>query len=78
MAWTDKPSEAQLRAWAHKVRWDLPTDLIQAAYKYLENNTTRREMSNEMDRIWGLKDKHGLDKETCFASPIWNKFKSKE
>ena len=74
MAWSDEPTEAQLRVIYNWFRWEMSNEKAAAAIKFLENTATRREVSYEMRRIKNLKDKRLLDGAKCFESEIWERF----
>ena len=74
MVWTDEPSEAQLGVIFGWLKWHMETKKAQAAVKYLENTSTRRDVSFEMKRLRSLKEKRLLDGNTCFQSDIWEGF----
>lgn len=78
MAWSDGPTPAQIGAWANLVKWELPVDLINEACKFIEKSMTRKEISEELGRARELYMKRKLTKDSCFNSPVWDKFKAKQ
>jgi hypothetical protein len=77
MAWSDGPTPAQIGAWANLVKWDLPDVLINEACKFIEKNMTRKEISEELGRTRDLYMKRKITEDSCFNSPVWDKFKAK-
>ena len=69
-----KPTYNQTNCIYHWLAWKMPTAKAVAATKYLEQNASRMEVSQEMNRLKALKDAHRLDAETVFASKIWEGF----
>ena len=74
MAWSDEPTHLQLGTIYSWFRWILSIDEAQEAVAWLEQNATRREVSFEMTRLKGLKDKGLLNANNCFESEIWEDF----
>lgn len=75
MGWNDKATDAQLNAFLHMVRWDVAIDESLEMGKYLEENATRREMSNELGRIRKLSIDRKLTKDTIFDGELWANYK---
>ena len=75
MAWSDEPTQAQLAAVYHLIRWKLPTAEVTFAVDWLEQNATRREVSYELKRIRNLYINHKLTKDNIFESEIWEGYK---
>jgi len=75
MAWTDKPSDAQMNMLWYWGKWNISNDRLRPALKWLEQNATKKEVSEEMSRVRELYKKHRLDKETFFDSPVWSDYK---
>lgn len=71
MSWEDKPTEGQISALFHMIRWEMPTAEAQDAVNWLKENANRRQASDELGRIRELKMSRALDREACFRSPIW-------
>lgn len=74
MAWTDKPSEAQLGTIYSWIRWEMTNEQAQKAVAWLGNNANRKTASDEMQRLKKLKDNRKLNKAKCFESDIWEGF----
>lgn len=77
MAWQDKPTEAQLNTLFHWIRWEMPSAEASEAIKWLEENTTRKQVSDEMNRIHDLKEARKLNREECFKGEIWSGYFNK-
>lgn len=75
MAWSDKPTQAQLSGVYRLIEWTVPKDTLLAALEHLKETATRREVSDEMGRLRNLYIDHKLDKSNVFASSIWEGFK---
>lgn len=78
MAWTDKPTEAQLERLYQWFKWEMPTSKARDALDWLEQNADRRQVSDEMKRIRELKVARRLNHEECFASKIWESYPFRE
>lgn len=74
MAWTDKPTDAQIRALLNMMRWVVSDREVAGIVTYLEKNATRRQVSEELGRLRDLKIERKLTRESCFSSEIWNGF----
>lgn len=74
MAWSDEPTDAQLRAIAHFMKWTISTPTVCKSIEFLQKTATRREVGNEMVRIRKLYLKGVLDAKNCFESEIWEGF----
>lgn len=74
MAWTDEPTPAQLAAVQRLIQGTVPNTKVTLALVHLENNATRREVSDEMGRLRSLYIDRKLDKDNAFASDIWEGF----
>lgn len=75
MAGGNKPTDNQINALFHMTTWVLPRDLEKAAIKYIEENATRKEVSNELVRIRSLKIARRLQlKEDVFCGKVWKNF----
>ena len=69
-----KPTEAQLGTLFRWFRWKMTSDKASKAMKWLENNATRKEVSDEMKRVHDLYHSNKLDEDKCFETPIWQGF----
>lgn len=78
MAWTDKPTEAQLERLYQWLKWEMPTSKARDALDWLGQNADRRQVSDEMQRIRELKVARRLNHEECFASKIWESYPFRE
>ena len=76
MAWSDKPTDAQLMWIYDWIRIDARcgSEMASQAMKYLKNTADRRQVSDEMGRLRDLKNKRALNSKTCFESKIWGGF----
>ena len=74
MAWSDEPTDAQLSAIYHLIRWKIPDAKAILALDWLRERATRREVSYEMKRLRELYISHKLTKDNCFDSEIWEGF----
>lgn len=73
----DRPTYNQLNLLYKWYQWRIPTDLARDAVKWLENNATRKAVSEEIDRVHALYRDHTLNNDTCFAAPVWDGYKCK-
>ena len=71
MAWNDKPTDAQLGIIFKWIRWEMPTAEASNAVNWLEKNATRKQVSEEMNRLKELKDTKKINRASCFDSEIW-------
>ena len=76
MAWSDQPTEAQLNLIFHWFQWNMTNNEASAATNYLKDHATRKEVSNEIQRLKELKDKRKLSEEKCFDSTIWKDYRN--
>lgn len=76
MAWSDEPTKAQLDRIYYWLNWEtrIATEKAKEAANWLGENATRKEVSDEMQRLKRLKDKKTLSLDNCFDSPIWEGF----
>ena len=76
MAWTDKPTYAQLQVVYRALLSAKELSTLQArnATKYLEKKANRREISIEMNRLKRLEKDYKLSIDNCFDSKIWEGF----
>jgi hypothetical protein len=74
MAWSDEPTEGQLRAIHNMLRWKVPHWTLEPAIEWLETTATRKEVSVELKRLRELYMNHSLTEEECFNSEIWEGF----
>lgn len=78
MAWTDKPTDAQIRALLNMMRWVVADREVAGIVTYLENNATRRQVSDELGRLRDLKIDRKLTRESCFSSDLWKGFEHED
>ncbi len=74
MAWTDKPTKSQIDVLYNWFRWKMPTVEAKDALDWLEQNATRKQVSDEMGRIRNLYKSHSLNREDCFRGVIWQQY----
>ena len=74
MGWGDKPTESQLNALFHMIRWEMPTAEAQDAVAWFGKNATRKQASEELGRIRQLKMDRQLNREECFRSDAWSDY----
>lgn len=74
MSWLDKPTKAQINILWHWYRWKMPTAEAKDALDWLEQNATRKQVSDEMTRVRELYKSHSLSREDCFNAPIWREY----
>lgn len=74
MAWSDEPTETQLRTIYSWFSWEMDRELAVKAVSWLQKTATRSEVSTEMSRLKKLKEKRLLDFVKCFESEIWEGF----
>lgn len=74
MAWDDKPTYAQIETLFSWMRWRMPTAEAQDAVHWLQNNATRRQVSEEMQRIRPMYKNRTLDRESCFKGSVWKEY----
>ena len=72
-----KPTEAQLGTLARWFRWHMTNDKRAKAINWLEENATRKQVSEEIARIHDLYHDRRLNEDNCFASDIWQGFNYK-
>ena len=72
MAWSDKPTDAQMTAIFNKIRWVMAEPEAREAIRWFSEHATRRDASDEMERLHHLYATHNLDREKCFASKAWD------
>ena len=75
MAWSDEPTPAQLAVIYGWFKKCMPSSKASKAMKYLEDTATRREVSDERNRVRDLDHKKKLDGHNAFESEIWEGFK---
>lgn len=73
-----QPTKSQIDILYSWYRWRLPTELAKEAVHWLRDHATRREVSTEISRVHDLYHGFQLDKDTCFDSPVWDKFKKEK
>lgn len=69
-----KPTESQLGVLFRWFQWQMTSDKASKAMKWLENNATRKDVSDEISRVHDLYHSRKLDEERCFESDIWQGF----
>lgn len=74
MAWTDKPTDNQINALMNLIRWEITREDMPKINAYLVNNTTRKEVSEELGRLRMLKMSRKMNRDTAFAGAIWNNY----
>jgi hypothetical protein len=76
MAWSDAPTEKQISALANFMNYHapVPTPKANAALKWLEKNATRRQVSDELQRVCRLDVARKLTAENMFDSAVWDSF----
>lgn len=74
MAWGDKPTEAQLNAIWTWIRWEMPSAEASDALAWLKENATRKQVSEEMNRIHELHENRRLNREECFKGEVWQEY----
>ena len=73
MAWTDRPTPAQLGTYGHMLHWAIDDDEYHEIVAYLEKNITRMQMSQELSRLHNIRENRigkSLDREDVWASPL--------
>ena len=71
MAYNNKPTAAQLGALSNMIRWKLTDAECKETIKYLENHSTRKELSEELKRVRQLYIKRKLVREDVWASSVY-------
>ena len=74
MSWSDEPTDSHLGALYSWIRWKLPTEKAQIAIKYLRENSTRQDVSQEMKRVRTLYYNHSLNADNALDSEIYDGF----
>lgn len=74
MAWIDKPTKAQINALYSWFRWKMPTAEAKDALDWLEQNATRRQVSDEMKRVRELYLTRSLNRDDCFRGEVWREY----
>jgi hypothetical protein len=74
MAWIDKPTKAQINALYLMIRWHMSTVEVNDALDWLEQNATRKQVSDELSRIRDLKLSRKLDRDGCFRGEVWSEY----
>jgi hypothetical protein len=75
MAWSDKPTPAQIGALASMIQWKLTVAECDKAIVYLRDNSTRKELSDGLKRVRNLYIERKLSRDNVFASPIYKNMK---
>lgn len=78
MAWNDKPTTAQLGAFANMIRWKTSQKEEDAMIEHLEKHADRKQMSDELSRVRDLYLEHELNRENLIDSEIWTGFQLEE
>ena len=78
MAWSDKPTPAQLGAFANLIKWKTSQKEEDAMVEHLEKTADRKQMSDELSRVRTLYLAHSLNRENLIASEIWEGFQLDE
>lgn len=71
MAWSDEPTDSQIGTLYRWISWHMSTPEARHAIKWLKNNATRKEVSDEIKRVHDLYYSRKLDKDSCFDSEVW-------
>ena len=71
MAWSDEPTYAQVETIYRWIQWHMPNEEARNAAKWLQEHSTRREVSDEIKRLHDLYYSHKLSKDTCFSGSVW-------
>lgn len=74
MAWTDKPTYSQLETIFRWFEWLMPRDEATGAVKWLEQHATRKDASEEIERMYPLFRARSLTREECFNSRLWDTY----
>jgi hypothetical protein len=74
MAWTDKPTKAQLNMMWHWFNWEMPRAEATDALDWLEKNATRKQVSDELGRLRELSLARNLNREQCFSGEVWQEY----
>lgn len=74
MAWSDKPTENQIFAVRRLVQWVTSTDTELRMADWLKTTATRKQVSDELERLHEMYCDHKLDRVNVFESPIWDGF----
>ena len=74
MAWTDRPTEAQMGALWSWFQWEMPRAEAKDALDWLQKNATRKQVSNEMTRVRDLLHAKKLNREECFRGEVWAEY----
>lgn len=74
MSWSDKPTKPQINALYRMAYWSLTRAELQDALKWLEDNGTKKQASDELGRVRGLYIEHNLNRDRFFNSPVWEEY----
>ena len=74
MAWTDRPTKAQINALWHWFYWKMPTEEAKDSLAWLEKNATRKQVSDEMKRVRELYQSNRLNRDECFKGAVWAEY----
>lgn len=74
MAWSDGATMSQIGAWFNMVKWELKVGEEVTTGDYLKAHANRRQMSDELERVRGLKIARRLNRDNLFDSPLWDDY----
>lgn len=74
MAWTDEPSDSQIGAVLHMMRWEIREDEKAGIVAYLKSQCTRKDVSTELGRLRELMLTRKLNRDTAFEGELWNNY----
>lgn len=77
MALTDKPTDKQIELLFRWFRWNMSRPQACHALDWLQDNSTRGDVSKEIARVHDLYHAHNLSLDNCFDSPIWADYRPK-
>lgn len=73
---TEEPTKEQITLICSILKKYVGFTIALVASKWAENNSTKDEVSREIDRLKDLEKHHRLDKNGCFEGSIWTDFRS--
>lgn len=68
----NKPTYAQIDTIFRWISWHLSDKEASFAVHWLREHASRRDVSKEMNRLYGLYHGHKLNKAECFNSGVWD------
>lgn len=74
MAWTDEPSDAQIGALLHLIRWEVSNDETPGIVEYLRAKCTRKDVSTELGRLRDLTISRKLNRDSAFEGALWEQY----